>query len=103
MLKIYSTGCIRCLEIVKILLKNKVKFIVEDSPSIVEDIATKTIGVVPIFEFDEKFYNSIQIKTMISNGVNFQDVIKITEPKIIEVEKITEEPKIFNKKIKQEE
>ena len=94
MLKIYSTGCISCLEAVKILRRNKIEFIVEDNQKIVEDIAIKTIGFIPVFEFDGKFFNHLEIKTMASNGADFKDM-----PKVVEVEKvIDEEPKIINKK-----
>ena len=112
MLKIYSTGCINCLEAVKILHKNKVEFVVIDNQKIVEEVAIKTIGFIPVFEFNDKFYNHAQMKNMINANFDFSD--KVTEEVKVEnpIEEIVNnvveevvienidiiEPKIINKK-----
>lgn len=116
MLKIYSTGCIKCLEAVRLLHKKAIPFVVIDEHKEVERIATSTIGVVPVFEVNGNFYNHAQMKNMINANFDFSDKVveTIIEEVIVEkpieeivnnvVEEITVEnidiiePKIINKK-----
>ena len=112
MIKIYSTGCINCLEAVRLLHKKNIPFVVIGEQKEVERIATETIGIVPVFEVNNKFYNHAQMKNMINANFDFSD--KVTEEVKVEnpIEEIVSnvveevvienidiiEPKIINKK-----
>lgn len=95
MLKIYSTGCVSCLQVVKKMLLKGMTFSVIDNPEIVIDIASKTLGIVPIFEYKDKYYNQIEISNMVDLGETFED-----KPIIKEIPIVKEEVKIINKKYK---
>ena len=71
MLKIYSTGCINCLEVMRTIRIKKIPFLVIDNQNEVEAIANSTIGIVPVFEFANKYYNHKQIKKMVDEGFMF--------------------------------
>ena len=88
--KVYVTGCVSCHKVIT-RLREIGELNIETNENIVSKVASETIGFVPVFEFDNKFYNEYEISTMLNNGEKFI------------LPKVVIEEKIINKKIKQEE
>ena len=89
---VYCTGCVNCHKVVS-RLRQLGNINIETNEKIVMEVASKSFGVVPIFEHRGKLYNEYQISNMIDNKFDF--TIK---------DNIAEEPKVVkNIKIKQEE
>lgn len=89
MLKVYCTGCVSCHPAIKKLQYNNLPFIVEDNYDIVMKKVTETIGIVPVFEFNDKYYNEKEIESMVDNGYKFEIPI-VLETKINKKEVVKE-------------
>ena len=83
MLKVYCTGCVGCHPAIKKLQLNNIEFTVENNYDIVIEKAIKTIGIVPIFEFENNIYNEYQIENMVDEGFNFKPSVLKVEEKVI--------------------
>ena len=68
--KVYCCGCVSCHKVVARLQKMG-DIEVEKDELIVMKIASETVGLVPVFEFNNKFFNERDIDSMINNGETF--------------------------------
>lgn len=91
MLKIYVGGaCVSCHKAVKMLQYKEIPFVVETDIEKTIDVVSKTTGIVPLFEFDGKYYNEYQIEGMIESGFDFKIKPVVEEKVVVKASKITE-------------
>lgn len=87
MLEVYCTGCISCHKTIKKLNVSNIEMNIITDEKVVSEIVSNTIGVVPVFKFENKYYNEYEIEKMFNDGVDFnkknniiktEEVVKVT-------------------------
>ena len=87
MLEIDCTGFISCHKTIKKLNISNIEMNIITDEKVVSEIVSNTIGVVPVFKFENKYYNEYEIERMLDNGVDFnkknniiktEEVVKVT-------------------------
>ena len=87
MLEVYCTGCISCHKIIKKLNISNIEMNIITDEKVVSEVVSSTIGVVPVFKFENKYYNEYEIEKMFNDGVDFnkknniiktEEVVKVT-------------------------
>ena len=69
-IKIYCCGCVSCHKVIN-RLRQLGEFTIESREDIVMKKASETIGIVPVFEFNNVYYNEYEIGSLIDKGETF--------------------------------
>ena len=85
MIEIYCTGCIYCHKVIKKLNTQNVDINIISDEKVVSKVVSNTFGVIPVFKYNEKYYNEYDIDRMLNEGIDFnkkiEEVIKVTSNK----------------------